>query len=454
LTTEVNNAESLAPVGQAKPEGAKRELGALYLIHAVNIALPLVTTPFLSRRFGPNDWGILAFFQAFAQVLIIVIEFGFGFSATRHLARTRGQHKVRAEVLGDVMSAKLIMIAVVLALTLVATPFVPLLRSFPQMLAVALLWAVSGGLNLTWYFQGIGQITLQALIETFTRALGTALIFAFVKSSSELWRPLFFYAITAVISLFVGLLIARKDTRLLQPSWRGGINALRGGFSLFLYRAAATVCTLSNGLILSFFVSPAEIGFYAGAEKIARGALSLLQPLMQFLYSSLNHKIVNKPSEARQFFRLGALSLGLTGASCGIVLAALAPFAVNILLGPGFASSIHLLRILALLLPLVAATMIFGVQWMVPIGLDRQFTVLTLCASFGNLALALLLAPFLGAAGVCWAVVASEASAALSCFIYLELKGRNPLRPSSWTTNALTEDVHVTQSVPEARLGS
>jgi PST family polysaccharide transporter len=92
---------------------------------------------------------------------------------------------------------------------------------------------------------------------------------------------------------------------------------------------------------------------------------------------------------------------------------------ISVLLGPGYEPAVVVLRVLAIILPLVALSNVLGIQWMLPLGLDHVFNKIILLAGLINLGLAVLLAPRYGPQGMAWAVVSSEAFVTFGQFIAL-----------------------------------
>jgi polysaccharide transporter, PST family len=385
-----------------------RETVALYAVHGATYFLPLLVIPFVARVLGPEQWGWLSMFQSFALYASMLIEYGFGLSGTRDVARQHEDAMGRARVLADVTAAKLILLAglagPIAGLWLVA----PLFQEQGRLFAAALFFAVAQGASLVWYLQGVGQAARIAKAEVASRSVATGLVFVCLREPDQGWMLLFFNGMAATASVAIGWWQIRKDTPLLKPTWAGGVRALRMGLSMFFFRSAVSLYTLGNAFILGLFVAPQFVGFYAGAERIAKGFLGMLQPLSQSLFAQLNRR-GNGPAEDTQ--RLGRLSMGLltgVGALLGVVIWVAAPLLVRILLGPGFEASIPALRIFALLPWLVGMGTALGMNWMLPLGLDRQFNLIIAGAGILNVVLATLLAPGLQHMGMCIAVAAAE----------------------------------------------
>jgi PST family polysaccharide transporter len=177
---------------------------------------------------------------------------------------------------------------------------------------------------------------------------------------------------------------------------------------LFLFRSASGVYTFANSFILGMFAEARVVAYYGGAERLVRAGISLLDPLSQALYPRMSHLALNDPTRARRLVRISLLLMGTIGAVGGASLAFLAPVLVRLLLGAGYESVIPVLRVLAMLLPLIAVGTVLGVQWALPMGLDRPFYRIVVSAGILNVVLAIFLVPRYGALGMASSVVFTE----------------------------------------------
>ena len=172
------------------------------------------------------------------------------------------------------------------------------------------------------------------------------------------------------------------------PSVRLGWQALRSGGRTFLYRAAVSFYASMNVLVLGLIAPPVIVAFYAGAEKIARAAVQGTGPITQVFFPRISHLMTGDRSSA---VRAAQVSVGLmlgVGGSAGLLLFFGAPLLVKLLLGTGFDGAAQVLRILAMLPPLIALSNAFGAQWMLALGLDATLNRIVLAAAALDLALA------------------------------------------------------------------
>ena len=96
------------------------------------------------------------------------------------------------------------------------------------------------------------------------------------------------------------------------------------------------------------------------------------------------------------------------GMTIGLIVYWLAPFMIHVLMGKEFGPAVDVLRMLALLPPVLSITHALGLQWLLPLGRERTVNRIMMCAGVVNVTLALLLCPRYAHMGMAWAVVISE----------------------------------------------
>src|SRR5690348_1872175 len=119
--------------------------------------------------------------------------------------------------------------------------------------------------------------------------------------------------------------------------------------------------------------------------------------------------LLEKKNHAREhaasLARAGFFVMGAGGLALGVLIFTLAPLLMRFVLGKDFGPGVPVLSILALLASLIAWCYVFGIQWMLPLGLDRTFNKIILLAGLINIAFVSLLATMFGAVGMAWSVV-------------------------------------------------
>jgi PST family polysaccharide transporter len=354
----------------------------------------------------------------------LLLEYGFNLSATREIARHRDQPNELARIVSSVTGA-VALLAILSAMAALAALFtVPMFRQYPEYLGFAWLIGLTQAAKPLWYFQGVERLYQPAWLNMGARALVTAGIFIWVRTVQDGWKPLVLQiaggALVAIISLFW----LYREVSFAPPSLVRAVEALRMGWSMFLFRGAVSLYTTANAFILGLFVPPASVAFYGGAERLNKAVLAGLDPISQAIYPRITHLVATDQKRAARIARVGLLAIGGLGLALGLLVMAFAPIAVRILLGARYEAAIPVLRVLALLIPLTALSNVIGVQWMLPLGMDRAFNNVIVSAGILNVILAVFLAPRAGAVGMAISVVGAEAFVAIAMWWVLKRSGR------------------------------
>lgn len=383
-------------------------LAALYAVHAATFVLPLLTTPFLARMLGPASLGLLVFAQAFAGLLGMLVQYGFDFSANREVARVRDDPSRLAEVFSGVMSAKLLLALPAVLIALGGAAFIPTLHDHPALLWASVFWALAQASNLMWYFVGVERAGVASSLDVGAKVLATVGVFALVRSPADTWWVPVLNGGAALLSSVLALRIVLREVPLLRPSLGRALSALKGGWSLFLFSAATTASATGSAFLLGLFVEPRLLGYYNGADRIARAFQGVLQPLSRALYPRFNRAAHHSLAEARAILPGGVRLVGGAGVVLCLAAALGAPLWVRVLLGPEFLPSVPVLRVLAFLPLVVSLNLVLGILWLLPLGRDRAFNTVVIGGAVLNVLMIVVLVPRFGPLGMAGAVVLTE----------------------------------------------
>jgi len=391
------------------PAPSLRRNTALLLVgNAVALAAPLITVPYLARVLGPTGWAPVLLAQALAAWLVMVMEFGFDLSGTRALARARADSVERADVVHGVQSAKLLLAPIATIVLVMAFVLTPDLRAADGFIGWTLAYVLLRGLNPFWFFQGLERVGAAVLVDSGARLAAALGVFVFVHGPADASRVLALQAIAALGATLVLTLWMTRDTALALPTIAKGISTLRAGLTLFAFRAASGGFAALNIFVVSLLGTPALVAVFGGAERIIRAGIGTLNPLTQAILPRVSFLRATDAAAADRLVQRSLIVTGGLGLVIGATAFIAAPLLVSLLLGPGYDEAIPLLRILAMLPPLVAVDTVLGLHWAVPHGHDRPFLATMLIAGTLNLVLAIALIPRVGAEGVSAAVVLAE----------------------------------------------
>jgi PST family polysaccharide transporter len=260
--------------------------------------------------------------------------------------------------------------------------------------------------------------------------LATIVIFAFVRAPEDGWIVLAAYAGAAGLATAAGYALMLRQVRPGRLNLELVTSTLKLGFSMFLMRIAVLMHTAGNSFLLLLLGGPVQVAFFAAGEKLCRPAAWLLHPINVALLPRLSHLVEHSPDQARALASLSILLMAAVGIAFGLAIGVLAPWLVDLLFGlPQYQPAVTVLRIMALIVPMIVLNAALVSQWLVPHGLDRGLLTVIVSATVINLLLALLIAPRFGAQGMAWVTVFVEAYILIGLLWALRRRGLSPIEP-------------------------
>ncbi len=384
-----------------------RSAAFLTVIQLANQLIPLISIPYLATVLGPAGWGRLAIAQSFGLYLTTILEYGFNLSATREIA-TAPHREAIARIAGRVLAAQAGLYLAGALLAALILPRFAIFREDPLLILSTLIWVIPQGISLQWLFQGLDRLPLLATATLAARVLGLGGLFAFVHRPQDLALAQLVQAIPALLLLGGAAAILLTETGLRVPALAGVWTTLRSSFLLFVYRAGINVHAAAMAFLLGCVAAPEVVGYYAAAERVAKAALSFLDPLTLTLFPRLS-SLAAGPQ--RQLAWRGTSALVVVGTLLGAALFIGAPYLVPLLLGERFRPAIDVLRILAALGPLSGLSQALGPTWLLAERGDTLFLTVVLSVAATILAAMLLIEP--RANGMAWLMVSTQALLAL-----------------------------------------
>lgn len=402
----------------------------LYVAHFVGLVVPLVTIPYLARVLRPESFGLVVFAQSFGMWLVLVLEYGFDLSGTRSVARVLADGGELDDVVAGVQSAKILVFLLSIPLVVGALWLVPLFSENPEYLLWAWLFAGARGFLPNWFFFGQERMAPPAFLEAGGRVLAAAGIFLLVHEPRDGWRVLALQAVGMGGAVAWLTFLMHREVPFPRLRVTRALRTLREAFGIFVFRSSSGLYMQANPFILGLLAPTQVVAFFGGAEKIVRAAVALIQPLSQTFFPRLSHLVTKDTRKAGGIFRVTVFSIVGLGLIMGLTTFVAAPVLVKLLLGPGYEEAVPVLRILAVLPPVIGVGTAFGIQWALPVGLERPFYSLVIAAGVVNVGLAVLLVPGFGGEGMALAVLAAEVLVAAGLLSLFRLKGGSfrPLR--------------------------
>ncbi|MGG7078795.1 flippase [Clostridium sardiniense] len=354
------------------------------------IIIPIITVPYISRILGPDGVGLYSYTASYAQYFVLFGMIGISLYGNRQVAYSKNNRKNLSEEFWNIYCLQFI--TTILALIIYIVLFCIINNNNKAIYLIQSIIVLSTVFDISWFFIGYEDMKSVVVRNTIVKILGVFCVFIFVKEQSDVWK----YAIIMSGSNFIGQIIMWLNLKdkidFYKPKLENSIKHLKPALALFISQLAIQVYTLLDKTMLGYMVGVGEVGLYENSQKTIKLALTLITslgvvmlPRMSALYSEGNIKkikeMINKSFSFVNFMAF-PMVFGLIAISTTFSLW---------FYGQAFDGIDILLKAGSVLMIVIGWSNILGIQVMLPMKKEKQFTISVIIGAIVNFILNILL---------------------------------------------------------------
>lgn len=375
------------------------------------IIVPLITSAYVSRVLRPNGVGANAFTNSIIQYFILIASMGIGYYGNRQIAYVRENHQKMAETFWEIQIIKIVM-------TLIAFIAFEIFMIFylrqPEYMWAQSINLVAVAFDISWFYEGIEDFKVTVLKNSFVKIISMLAIFIFIKSKNDVTL----YIIVLAISTLLGNLtlwpnirrdLPKVNFKLLNP-WPHFLPMIE----LFIPQIAIQVYVQLNRTMLGVMVNEAAAGFYQYSDNIVKMILAMITatgtvmlPHVANAFSKGNISRVNEMLY-KSFDFVSSLAYPMMFGLAAVSLTLASKY-----YGPGYTPVGHAMFIESIVILMIGWSNVLGVQYLLPIHKQKEFTISVTLGAVVNVILNIPLIKLWGLNGAMVATSIAELSVTL-----------------------------------------
>jgi O-antigen/teichoic acid export membrane protein len=395
------------------------------------VLLGLLATALTVRIISVESFGAYSLVLTIGTFLQLFADFGLYLTASRELGAEQGRI---TDVMHHIVSLRITLLSVIFFIGLISFFFISSLQSLALLFVLLSVGLIFQSLSqlMMGVFQAYGSIWKATVGDIIGRVVQVVVLGYLFFQQSE--GPLTGIAAAFTLGLFTSFVIhailvphrGRLFPKVSVPAWR---YLVRTSWPIGLMLVLNVVYFRSDILILSFFRSAEEVGWYALAYKIIENGLFFPAMLGGLLLPHMSAALASHAKSRAEEFVSQGLTLALYAAIIGVTM--LIMFSAPIIMfiaGSEFTNSVGLLQVLALALAIMFVGNIFGFT-LIALSQQRKLAVLYGLLVVFNIGMNTLLVPRYGAVAAAWTTVATEVIAMFtaSYLVYARLSYHLPV---------------------------
>ena len=333
----------------------------------------LLSIPIATRALGVTAFGDASMTLSVIAYFSIVASLGLSVYGTRELARVKADSANRNRVFSELLFVSIAGCVVTsLGYAFVAIYF---LHEPIERVCVGLLILLFAFLNIEWLYYAVEKFSSIAYRTIVSRLIALLFVYSFVHTPSDLLWYVVAMGLSNLLPSFIVFLNYQKHVRL---TWTGLDlkRHLRSLFSFLSIRISSSIYATLDIALVGYLIGASTAGAYAIAIRVVRivagvvcSTTAVAMPRASVLIGRSDKKGY---SELLVNVLIGSTILSTVTA---IFVFLFSQEIVRFLSGPSYGDAIGVLKVLALIVPIVALSNFVGMQILYPN--NREKTVAT-----------------------------------------------------------------------------
>lgn len=381
------------------------------------VLAPLVTTPYLSRVLGPERVGVYSYTYSITNYFVLFATLGMANYGVRVIAAAGSDRAKRSR---SFWSAYFSQAVVCIPVTILYVAYALLEPEGGFIIALVWgMWVVSAILDVSWLFFGVEDFRFPTERSFVTKLASVLAIFLFVQAPDDLWVYCAAIAGSFLASQVIMWPFVGRHVDWVRPTW-AEIRAHFGpNLRLFAPVVAISLYTSLDKIMLGAISGMEQAGYYEYSEKISKMPMAVITALGTVMLPRMTAALSEgRVEQARSLLGESMWAMQAAAMAMAFGIGAVAPEFAVVFFGPGYEPCAHIMPVVAAVIPIISASNVIGVQYMLPTFSDGAYTLSVCAGAVVNVSLNLILLKPFGAVGAAVATVCAEiAVLAYQCWV-------------------------------------
>lgn len=370
------------------------------------LALPLITSPYVSRVLGAEGLGIYSYSYSIAYYFGLISMLGVLNYGNRAIAKCRDNQDELNKEFSGIVTLHIILSLICIMIYLYYAVFIANEQLYALMQTG---YVFSGLFDITWFYYGIEKFKLTVVRNTLIKIFTVVLVFLFVKDANDLWIYCAIMAFSILLGQAIMWIPLRKYVSYNWPTKGEIVRHFKPMLILFIPTIAISFYKYMDKIMIGLLSDKIQLGYYENAENIIRVVTSIIGSLGTVMLPQMANLVANKNTE--QFYKYIAVSMRyvmIMAFAMSFGLAGIAKVFTPFFWGDAFETSGRLIGILVISVPFVSFANVIRTQFLLPQEKDVEYMVSVILGALVNLVVNTALIPKYGAMGAATATVFAE----------------------------------------------
>ena len=372
------------------------------------VVTPLITTPYLTRAMGAEVLSINSWTANIVQWFVLFGIMGINKYGNREIAKVRDNQEQLSRTFIEIFLMQISTLAISSIVYLVyIIVFNPVYKIIMLIQGITL---IGVAVDITWFFYGIEDLKKVTIRNVAVKLIGIALIFALVKGSEDLIAFVLINTLTGVFGQVIVWSQLVKQITYYKVKFKDVIKHYKPNFALFIPQIAISVYSILDITMLGALYEDLRfVNFYEQSSKLVKMFMffitsigSVMLPRIANIYAKNEHEKI-KTYLQKTFNFAFYLSIPMIFGIVSIIHNFIGWF-----LPSEYSVVGNMIIAISPIILFISISNVYGIQYMVPIGMTKQYSISVICGAIINFIINLILIPQFGAYGAIVGSVVAE----------------------------------------------
>lgn len=371
------------------------------------IIIPLITTPYLSRKIGVEGIGTYSYTYSIVYYFVMLTLLGVNNYGNRTIAKVRNNKKQLSNTFWSIYIMQVIMGSFMLVLYIAYILFFE--NKYKSIAIIQSLFIISSILDINWFFFGLEEFKITVIRNVIIKLAIMICIFIFIKSIKDVWKYTLIMSGMSVLNQIALWSFLRKRIEFERVYKEDIAKHIKNNLILFIPVITISLYKTINKILLGVISNVTEVGYYENAERIVNIPITLISVLGTVMLPRMANMFTK--GEKEKIYKYISKSLEfvmfLAFAMCFGLIAIGKDFA-PLYFGEQFQKTGVLITILAITIPFIAVANVIRTQYLIPNEKEKIFIISVVAGASISLITNLLLIPYYKTIGAAIGTIMAE----------------------------------------------
>ena len=363
----------------------------------INIIVPLIIYPYISRILGAQTYGKYAFAESIMGYVSLVSGFGISTYAIREIAKVRDNKDKVNQLSSEIFTFNAITTLLASALLFLSMIVIDRIHGLETIFIIMMFDIVFGTLSRDWLNEAYEDYMYITIRYVLFQILSVVLVLTFVKKPSDVILYTVCRCIATSGGYIVSIFYTRKYAYIHFSTLKTLKKHMKSLLVLFGCSCASVIYIHSDITILGFFQSDTDVGIYSIATKIYTLVKSVINAMVMVMIPRVSYYIgCNNNEGYLKIINNARNILTLVILPSAMEIYCLSSDIILVLAGDEYVRGACCLRILAVSLIFAVFSYLYAYGCLLPHGMEQYFFKASILSATFNIAANVVLIPIFG----------------------------------------------------------